>query len=83
MFASGIVLCKDSGKPESKTVVRTIKHATAAKVAVYTSALDIAQLKNADEMPKFTSEDEHLEKVRRFLTFLFILFFLSSRKTWS
>ena len=51
----------------------TIQHATAAKVAVFTCALDIAQtetertaLKNTDEIRK---EEECLAKVRRFLIF--------------
>lgn len=50
-----------------------LKKVTKAKVAVFTSALDIAQtetkgtvlLKNADEMLNFTrGEEQHLEKVR-------------------
>ncbi len=50
-----------------------IKKATKAKVAVFTSALDVAQsetkgtvlIKNADEMLNFTrGEEKHLEKVR-------------------
>ena len=55
----------------------TIKHATAAKVAVFTSVLDIAQIEPEGPVPiknanRFTSgKEEHLEKVRRFLTFLF------------
>jgi chaperonin GroEL (HSP60 family) len=49
-----------------------IHKVTRAKVAVYTSALDVAQtetkgtvlIKNADEMLNFTSgEEKHLEKV--------------------
>jgi T-complex protein 1 subunit theta len=49
-----------------------VKKATKAKVAVFTSALDIAQtetkgtvlIKNADEMLNFTrGEEKHLEKV--------------------
>lgn len=51
----------------------SIKHAKKAKVAVFTSALDIAQtetkgtvlIKNAEEMLNFTSgEEKHLEMVR-------------------
>lgn len=51
-----------------------VKKATRAKVAVFTSALDIAQtetkgtvlIKNADEMLNFTSgEEKHLEKVSK------------------
>ena len=50
----------------------SIKHVTKAKVAVYTSGLDIAQtetkgtvlLHNAQEMLNFTSgEEKHMEKV--------------------
>lgn len=50
-----------------------VKKATRAKVAVYTSALDVAQtetkgtvlIKNADEMLNFThGEEKHLEKAR-------------------
>ncbi|KIM76334.1 hypothetical protein PILCRDRAFT_12926 [Piloderma croceum F 1598] len=49
----------------------TIKHATAAKVAVFTCALDVAQtetegtmlIENADKMLNFTSGEEHLEKI--------------------
>ncbi|KIM80699.1 hypothetical protein PILCRDRAFT_529470 [Piloderma croceum F 1598] len=61
-----------------------IKHATAAKVAVFTCALNVAQtetegtmlIENADEMLNFTSGEEHLEKVRRFLTFFFLFLHL-------
>jgi T-complex protein 1 subunit theta len=50
-----------------------IQHVTKAKVAVFTSALDITQsetkgtvlIKNKDEMLNFTrGEEQHLEKVR-------------------
>lgn len=52
-----------------------VKKVTKAKVAVFTSALDIAQtetkgtvlIKNADEMLNFTrGEEKHLEKVIHF-----------------
>lgn len=52
--------------------VGMVKKATKAKVAVFTSALDVAQtetkgtvlIKNADEMLNFTTgEEKHLEKV--------------------
>jgi CYTH domain-containing protein len=64
----------------------TIKHATTAKVAVFTCALDVTRtetegtvlIKNADEMLNFMSGKEgHLEKVRHFLTFFL---FLSERR---
>jgi T-complex protein 1 subunit theta len=51
-----------------------VKKHTRAKVAVFTSALDVAQtetkgtvlIKNADEMLNFTTgEEKHLEKARR------------------
>jgi len=51
-----------------------IKKTTKAKVAVFTSSLDVAQtetkgtvlIKNADEMLNFThGEEKHLEKVSR------------------
>ena len=54
-----------------------IKHATAAKVAVFTSPLDIAQtetegIKSADEMLNSTSRGEvHMEKVQFFLSPIF------------
>ena len=50
-----------------------VKNVKKAKVAVFTSALDVAQtetkgtvlIKNADEMLNFTrGEEKHLEKVR-------------------
>jgi T-complex protein 1 subunit theta len=57
---------------KSVTHTGTIEHATAAKVAVFTCALDIAQtetertalIKNTDEI----RGEVHLAKVRRFLT---------------
>ena len=55
-----------------------IKKVTRGKVAVFTTALDIAQtetkgtvlIKNADEMLNFTTgEEKHIEKVRHEITF--------------
>ena len=55
-----------------------IKKVTRGKVAVFTTALDIAQtetkgtvlIKNADEMLNFTTgEEKHIEKVRQKITF--------------
>ena len=55
-----------------------IKKVTRGKVAVFTTALDIAQtetkgtvlIKNADEMLNFTTgEEKHIEKVRHKITF--------------
>jgi len=52
-----------------------------AKVAVFTSALDVAQtetkgtvlIKNAEEMLNFTSgEEKHMEKVKNFLHLLLL-----------
>jgi hypothetical protein len=66
-----------------------IKKVTRGKVAVFTSALDIAQtetkgtvlIKNADEMLNFTTgEEKHIEKVRLEITFIHpILTFFSKR----
>jgi T-complex protein 1 subunit theta len=62
----------ESGIDRSFVIVGIVKKVTKAKVAVFTSALDIAQtetkgtvlLKTADEMLNFTSgEEKHLEKV--------------------
>jgi T-complex protein 1 subunit theta len=60
----------------------TVKNVKKAKVAVFTSSLDIAQtetkgtvlIKNADEMLNFTlGEEKHLEKVRLSLSLTHLL----------
>jgi hypothetical protein len=76
------------------TVTGIVKKATKAKVAVFTSGLDVAQtetkgtvlLKNADEMLNFTrGEEKQMEKVSRhvFLQNILVLFmpwFRSSKR---
>jgi hypothetical protein len=71
-----------------------VKKVTRGKVAVFTTALDIAQtetkgtvlIKNADEMLNFTTgEEKHIEKVRHEITFThpiltFLFFFKRSSK---
>jgi hypothetical protein len=70
-----------------------VKKVTRGKVAVFTTALDIAQtetkgtvlIKNADEMLNFTTgEEKHIEKVRHDIIFIhpilkFIYFCFSKR----
>ena len=70
-----------------------IKKVTRGKVAVFTTALDIAQtetkgtvlIKNADEMLNFTTgEEKHIEKVRHEITFthqILIYLFISKRSS--
>ena len=69
-----------------------IKKVTRGKVAVFTTALDIAQtetkgtvlIKNADEMLNFTTgEEKHIEKVRHemSLTHLILIFVFSKRSS--
>ena len=66
---TGVILIKPPPYPG------TTKHATAAKVAVFTCTLDIAQtetegmalIENADETT--SGKEEHLAKVRRFSDF--------------
>lgn len=78
--------------PEIGLALGMLKKVTKAKVAVFTSALDIVQtetkgtvlLKNADEMLKLTrGEEQHLEKVRiSYLIFIGNLMpFRSSKKS--
>lgn len=69
-----------------------VKKVTRGKVAVFTSALDIAQtetkgtvlIKNAEEMLNFTTgEEKHIEKVRQEITFIYpiLTFFFSKRSS--
>ena len=69
-----------------------VKKITRGKVAVFTTALDIAQtetkgtvlIKSADEMLNFTTgEEKHMEKVHHEITFthlILTLFFFSQKR---